>query len=91
MKVFFKPSFLKDFKKLPQETQEKVYFLCVEEFSRVSDFSLLRQYELKHLTGFKGYYRIRIGNYRVGFKKNEKGEIEFMRVLHRKDIYKHFP
>ena len=51
---------------------------------------------LKEIPGFKKlkggtvYYRIRIGDYRLGVivKTNE---ITFVRCLHRKDIYSYFP
>jgi mRNA-degrading endonuclease RelE of RelBE toxin-antitoxin system len=42
------------------------------------------------LTGFKTAYRLRLGNYRIGFFfENETAEL--VRVLNRKDIYKYFP
>lgn len=45
---------------------------------------------LKELKGTKNYYRIRIGDYRIGLYI-ENNIIEFSRILHRKDIYKYFP
>ncbi len=38
----------------------------------------------------KNYFRIRIGDYRVGIKITGN-EILFVRILHRKEIYKFFP
>lgn len=49
--------------------------------------------ELKHLKKLQGYdcfYRIRIGDYRVGIEVLND-ELIFTRLLHRKDIYKYFP
>ena len=49
--------------------------------------------EIKHLMKMKAkgsYFRIRIGNYRLGLKQ-EKDTLTLLRFLHRKDIYKHFP
>lgn len=44
----------------------------------------------KKLTGHKNFYRIKMGDYRIGIEK--EGEIlRFVIVLHRKDIYKKFP
>jgi len=43
------------------------------------------------LTGFTDYYRIRIGNYRVGFELINKTTVRFIIIAHRKDIYKLFP
>lgn len=45
---------------------------------------------IKKLSGHKSAYRIRIGNYRVGFFY-ENNKVIFARVIHRKDIYKVFP
>lgn len=45
---------------------------------------------LKKLTGHKSAYRIRLGDYRVGFFY-ENHKVIFARIIHRKDIYKVFP
>ena len=44
----------------------------------------------KKLKGHKSAYRIRIGDYRLGFFF-ENGIILMARFIHRKDIYKLFP
>jgi len=46
---------------------------------------------LKKLSGFKNYYRIKIGSYRIGFELIQKRQIRFIIFTHRKDIYKKFP
>lgn len=38
----------------------------------------------------KPFYRIRVGDYRIGFML-DNDILVFMRVLHRKDIYRYFP
>ncbi|MCD4790566.1 MAG: type II toxin-antitoxin system RelE/ParE family toxin [Bacteroidales bacterium] len=50
----------------------------------------------KHIKirGYKNYYRIRFGDYRLGFEIEKQGNIiviKFIRFLHRKYIYKNFP
>lgn len=45
---------------------------------------------LKKLQGYDTFYRIRIGDYRVGIEVLND-ELIFTRFLHRKDIYKYFP
>ena len=45
---------------------------------------------VKKLKGHKNAYRIRVGDYRIGFF-NEDDSIFIVTVLHRKDIYKRFP
>lgn len=90
MKVFFKASFIKDFKKLPFAVRREVRFICTDIFSKLLN---MRDYlgDIRPLHGHPDYYRIRVGDYRIGFKKAKDGGIEFMRVRHRKDIYRHFP
>lgn len=46
---------------------------------------------IKKLQGFKSYYRIRIGEYRLGFEQLSNDTIRFITIAHRKDIYKRFP
>jgi len=36
------------------------------------------------------YFRIRIGEYRLGLKE-ERGMLILLRFMHRKEIYKYFP
>lgn len=45
---------------------------------------------IKKLKGHKTAYRIRIGDYRLGFYA-EKGSALISTIAHRKDIYKKFP
>lgn len=52
--------------------------------------SLSQIKNLKKLKGETQYFRIRIGDYRIGlYIENEI--IEFTTIDNRKDIYKHFP
>jgi mRNA interferase RelE/StbE len=49
--------------------------------------------ELPHLKKLKGggnYFRVRVGDYRVGVALDDE-TVVFVRFLNRKDIYKHFP
>ncbi len=91
MQIFFKPSFIRDFNKLPFETRKEVYLICMEIFPKLKNLRDFQKYPVKPLTGFPYYYRITVGDFRIGFKKAKEGHIEFMRVKHRKDIYKYFP
>lgn len=90
MEVFFKNSFIKDFKKLPHETKKEVKNICEKIFPSANNFNDIKDYKIKKLQGFKNYYRIKIGGYRIGIKKDSENAI-FMRILRRKDIYKFFP
>jgi mRNA interferase RelE/StbE len=45
---------------------------------------------LKRLETSGKYYRIRVGDYRIGFVF-ERGTVTFVRCLNRKEIYRYFP
>ena len=90
MRVSFKPAFIKDFRLLGSDIKQQVKKFCLEVIPAVDDLRELSGYDIKQLKGFKDYYRVRLGSYRIGFKK-EGPVITFMRVLHRKDIYRYFP
>lgn len=91
MKVFFKNSFIKDFDSLPIDIKNEVRSICVEIFPRFESLASFKEHNIKKISGFSGYYRIRISDFRIGLKKDTDGSIVFMRVRHRKDIYKVFP
>jgi len=46
---------------------------------------------IKKLVGFKNYYRIRFGDYRIGFELINIKKLRLIVVASRKDIYKVFP
>jgi mRNA interferase RelE/StbE len=80
-------SFVKDVAKLPVSVKvliEKVIqdIISKEKLSKLSS--------CKKLSGYKNYYRIRLGSYRTGLFY-EDNTVELIRVLNRKDIYKYFP
>ena len=58
----------------------------VEEAEALENISNSRK-----LIGFTVYYRIKIGDYRLGFELINPNEIRLITILHRKDIYKKFP
>ena len=45
---------------------------------------------LTRLSGGGHFYRIRVGDYRIGLVI-EDDEVEFVRCLHRREIYRYFP
>jgi mRNA interferase RelE/StbE len=60
----------------------------IDEVKQAKDLSDLRN--LSKLKGYQTFYRIGIGDYRVGLDVVE-GQVIFTRILPRKDIYKYFP
>ncbi len=45
---------------------------------------------LKKMQGYETLYRIRLGDYRIGIEVVGE-QVVFVRMLHRKDIYRYFP
>lgn len=46
---------------------------------------------LEKMSGWKSYYRIRIGNFRIGLRKIDSKSIVLVAIADRKEIYKIFP
>jgi mRNA interferase RelE/StbE len=85
--IEIRKSFEKDALKLPASAQVQLGKV-IEALSWVEKLSELTS--CKKLSGFKNAYRIRMGEYRIGFVF-ENGTVELVRVLGRKEIYKYFP
>jgi mRNA interferase RelE/StbE len=45
---------------------------------------------IKKIEGYDCYYRLRLGDYRLGMKVSGN-TVELIRFLHRRDIYRRFP
>jgi mRNA interferase RelE/StbE len=60
----------------------------IEHVEQATD--LLEIPNVRRLTGDGLYYRIRVGDYRIGITV-EQNVVTFVRVLHRRDIYRYFP
>lgn len=88
MQVEFLQKFSKDLDNVNQKSVKSgiVRLIALMESVR----SLNEIPNLKKLTGFKSAYRVRVGDYRVGFFY-ENHKILLARVVHRKDIYRVFP
>lgn len=88
MKTDFKKSFTKDLKKIREQDLKKRVATAIK---RAEEAKSLRKVEnITKLRGSDRYYRIKIGDYRIGLKLKDNMLI-FIRFLHRRDIYKYFP
>jgi mRNA interferase RelE/StbE len=88
LNVEFRASFARDLKKIKDE---KLKARVREVVDRVEQAQSLQEVEnLKKLRGSDRYYRIRIGDYRIGLAV-EENTVTFVRFLHRKDVYRYFP
>ncbi len=88
MKITFDKSFSKSLDKINDKIVlkriEKVILQC-EKASELTQIS-----NLKKMVGFKNYYRIKCGDYRIGLEIIDQ-VIDFIIIAHRKDIYNRFP
>ncbi len=46
---------------------------------------------VKAIQDWHGFYRIRFGDFRIGFQLIDKNTIKLFTVDHRSKVYKHFP
>ncbi len=86
MKILIDKSFERDVKRLPVQVHKQLK----EIIQKLTIVTSLQEVSLSKMEGAKNAYRIRIGNYRVGFYL-EGGKIVLSRVLDRKEIYRYFP
>ncbi|MCL2935526.1 MAG: type II toxin-antitoxin system RelE/ParE family toxin [Trichodesmium sp. St15_bin1_1] len=88
MNIEFKKSFEKDLLKILDAdllTKIKKIIVEVEQAEKLTEVR-----NIKKLKGEENYYRIRVGDYRLGIKVND-GMVSLVRILHRKEIYRYFP
>jgi mRNA interferase RelE/StbE len=88
MKTVFTNKFLQQVGSVRFKTIRKKVEKAILEVEKAETLSEIKN--LKKLKGETKYFRIRIGDYRIGLYI-ENRIIEFSTMDHRKDIYKHFP
>ena len=89
MEIIFDQSFKKSLNKLnDKEISNKIEQIIIEIEKATSILDIAN---VKKMQGFKTFYRIRIGDYRIGVQMEASPVIRFIIVLNRKDIYKKFP
>ncbi len=85
----FTPQFFQDLGRLPKRERIRVSEVVFGDAIKTDPLMGGRTEKLK---GFSGFYRLRVGDYRVGFRLDfDIKVIKFLRVRHRKDIYRYFP
>jgi len=88
MKVTVQKLFEKDIHKISDKKLASQVSIAIDEMETATNLSDLRN--IKKMVAKGNYYRMRIGNYRLGFKA-ETDSIILLRFMHRKDIYSYFP
>lgn len=89
MELLYAKRFSKDVDAIRKEARIKNALLKVIEKIREAG-SLADVRGVKKIEGYQKYYRIKLGDYRLGIKV-AKNRIELIRFLHRKDSYRRFP
>jgi mRNA interferase RelE/StbE len=85
----YKKTFLKDLANLPLVYRKRIEKLAFEGIPELDN--IFGVPDLKKMRGHRDYYRIRVGNYRIGCKVEAENRIIFYRVKSRDAIYKVFP
>ncbi len=88
MKIIVQKSFEKDIAKISNKDLAAIVLGLIHELESCQNLSEIAH--LKKMSGKGSYYRIRVGDYRLGFKLSEETLI-LLRFMSRKDIYKYFP
>ena len=88
MEIKIDKSFQKDTRRIKDKSVLQKVANTIANVQRVQNLEEIRN--LKKIQGTTSMYRIRIGDYRLGIIATESS-VEFIRCLHRKDIYKYFP
>ncbi len=88
MDVLFEASFARDLKRVKDKRLLPRVQKVIEAIKTTHELNEI--HNLKKMQGFDAYYRIRLGDYRIGIEIVSE-QVVFVRILHRKDIYKKFP
>ncbi len=83
-KVLLEENALKSLKQIPNPNKENIF----KRFSQLETLNVATR-NIKKLKGYKDGFRMRVGNYRVLFVKNDENKtVKVYSIGHRKDIYK---
>jgi mRNA interferase RelE/StbE len=88
MQVITTRRFEKDAEKELNKKLQRQLADIIEQLQRTDH--LMEIPNLKKMKGYKNAYRIRFGDYRIGFLF-ENNNIILSRVMNRKEIYRYFP
>ncbi len=86
--MVFLRAFVQDAKGIPDAAVRRKVLRTVEHLQAATSLRELKH--LKKLEGHTNAYRIRIGDYRMGFFL-AGGTIQLARIANRRDIYRGFP
>jgi len=88
MNIAFEASFARDLKRVRDKHLLQRIHQVIESVKAAPDLSAVQ--DLVKMQGHDTLYRIRLGDYRIGIEI-VADRVIFVRLLHRKDIYRYFP
>ena len=89
MKVRIDKSFDKDIERIKDKKILKRLRTLIFEMEQAETIQGVTS--LKKIEGYRFFYRLKLGDYRLGLEAPSSKEIFLVRFLHRKDIYRYFP
>lgn len=88
MTTIYLESFEKDIRKIHEKRPKSNLLKIIKHLKNCEGITDIEN--IKKIKGTKKFYRVKIGNYRLGIKI-EEDTVTLIRFLHRKDIYRYFP
>ena len=88
MRITFRKSFSRDLSKIQDQAILARVGQIISQIEAAEDLQQISN--VKKITGSSTLYRIRVGDYRIGVAV-QKDALEFVRCLHRREIYRYFP
>lgn len=88
MNVRYESSFARDLKRIKDAILRKRIAALIVRLEAASDLSEIEG--VKKLKDASDAFRLRMGDYRLGFLMRD-GDVILVRFLDRKEIYRHFP
>ena len=89
MNVVFDKSFNKSIDKIRDIKVKELITKIIISIENADSVDKIPQ--IKKMTGWQNYYRIKYGDYRIGIELEINNTIRLIIVAHRKDIYRNFP
>ncbi|MEW6620629.1 MAG: type II toxin-antitoxin system RelE/ParE family toxin [bacterium] len=89
MKIKYTKKFSQDIDKIKnQTTVKKRLWKLIQQIKETKELTTLK--DVKKIQGYTEYFRIKVGDYRLGVKM-KRDTVDMVRFLHRKEIYRYFP
>jgi len=88
VELLFKESFARDLKAIKQKSVLPRIRQVLQAVANAEDLRSIPN--IRKLNAPGNYYRIRVGEYRLGISV-EEDQVTFIRCLDRRDIYRYFP